>query len=480
MDQNLLREAAEFFRAEPGFQRLIKKMINKYQSLGRLGGTVVLTNLKPAEKEALGGFLRRDLTRQDSVSVSFDQFGAALGQTKFAPVSLLELLQGFEGGSLLTRSQLSAIKEHERARVIAHFRQHFSDPWSQSWLGFIADKHPSTRWLWAYYEQNPSLFSRWMEQVLNALALLRASDKFQRLPVLARTVTKDPHGLDQGTEPGRLLVNALTLLWFQEQKSSPLTNAGGNIRENAAVSPGQCVEDSPDQNMEVRLDQSVEVKLRSSEVLTEIFLHFGLLRDDILNFCTCAGVVGLDAGGAVIPLWQEALSQKAVLNLPLREVVKVERFAAGERCADNVVYVVENSGVFSALLDYWDETRGAEPYPPLVCLHGQAKLATLVLLDKLVAEGATLGYSGDFDPEGLLIAERLLRRYPGKVRPWRYTVEEYRLALSHKRISATRLKQLRKIKCGEFQRLAQEMEDTGRAGYQEGILELLGKDLVRE
>ncbi|WP_206808887.1 TIGR02679 family protein [Paradesulfitobacterium ferrireducens] len=453
MDEHLVHEAVAFFRAEPGFQRLIEKMIKKYQSLGRLGGTVVLTNLKPAEKEALGGFLRRDLTRQVSISLSVEKFSEALGQTKFAPVSLLKLLEGFEEGSLLTQSELFSIKEHEREEVITRLRQRYNDSWCQRWLGLIADKHPSTRWLWAYFEQNPSLFTHWMEHVLNALSTLHASEKFQRLPVLARSVTKDPHGFDQGTEQGRLLVNALTLLWLQEQ--------GSRMKD-----------------AEVHVPQSAEVSRRTSEVLTEIFLHFGLLRDDILNFCTCTGVMGLDAGGVAIPFWREAYRQKAVLNLPLREVVKVERFAAGASGANKAVYVVENSGVFSALLDYWNEMRGAEPYPALICLHGQAKLATLVLLDKLIAEGVTLRYSGDFDPEGLLIAERLLLRYPGKVRLWRYSIEEYRLALSHKRISDTRLKQLRKIKSIEFQNLAHEMEHTGRAGYQEGILELLKEDLI--
>ncbi|GAB6171200.1 hypothetical protein JCM15765_06780 [Paradesulfitobacterium aromaticivorans] len=462
MDEYLVREAVAFFRAEPGFQRLIEKIIKKYQSLGRLGGTVVLTNLKPSEKEALGGFLRRDLMRQDSVSISVDRFNEALGQTKFAPISPLKLLEEFKGGSLLTRSESSLMRERERREVIIRLQQRFNDPWCQRWLGLIADKHPSTRWLWAYYEQNPSLFAHWMENALNALSTLHASTKFQRLPVLARSVTQDPHGFDQGTEQGRLLINALTLLWLQEQ-SSPMKDAEANLQQSA--------EDS--------LDQTAEVSLHSSEVLTEIFLHFGLLRDDILNFSTCAGIIGLDAKGVPVRLWQEAYLQKAVLNLPLREVVKVERFAVGERCADQVIYVVENSGVFSALLDYWDETRGAEPYPAFVCMHGQAKLATLLLLDKLVAEGVTLWYSGDFDPEGLLIAERLFLRYPGKVRLWRYTVEAYRLALSHKRISDPRLKQLRKIKCGEFQRLAQEIEHTGRAGYQEGILELLEEDLIQ-
>lgn len=71
-----------------------------------------------------------------------------------------------------------------------------------------------------------------MENALNALSTLHASTKFQRLPVLARSVTQDPHGFDQGTEQGRLLINALTLLWLQEQ-SSPMKDAEANLQQSA-------------------------------------------------------------------------------------------------------------------------------------------------------------------------------------------------------------------------------------------------------
>jgi uncharacterized protein (TIGR02679 family) len=120
----------------------------------------------------------------------------------------------------------------------------------------------------------------------------------------------------------------------------------------------------------------------------------------------------------------EAYRQQVTLNLPLREVVRIDKAYTNGK----VVYVVENSGVYSALLDLcrdFCEEQGLKdiiPNPPLVCTHGQFKLASLLLLDKLAASGTQIYYSGHFDPEGLSMAERLLLRYPGQAKAWHYTL----------------------------------------------------------
>ena len=81
------------------------------------------------------------------------------------------------------------------------------------------------------------------------------------------------------------------------------------------------------------------------------------------------------------------------------------------------VYVVENPAVFSALVDKYPDST-------LVCGNGQPKLAVHLLLDRL-AEHHILYYSGDFDPEGLLIARDIKIRYGEKAVLWNYKAELY-------------------------------------------------------
>ena len=53
----------------------------------------------------------------------------------------------------------------------------------------------------------------------------------------------------------------------------------------------------------------------------------------------------------------------------------------------------------------------------------------LILLD-LLKENHTFHYAGDFDPEGLLIAQNLKERYGSKLTLWNYQVEWYEKYLS--------------------------------------------------
>lgn len=71
------------------------------------------------------------------------------------------------------------------------------------------------------------------------------------------------------------------------------------------------------------------------------------------------------------------------------------------------IYLLENPAVFSIFIKKY-------PKCAAVCVNGQPQLSTLVLLDFL-QENYTFYYQGDFDPEGLLIAQRLKERYGEKL-----------------------------------------------------------------
>ena len=58
--QEITQECIRYFRENPGLHRLLAAIREKYRSLGTLGGRVRLSNLKPEEKLALTGLLRRD------------------------------------------------------------------------------------------------------------------------------------------------------------------------------------------------------------------------------------------------------------------------------------------------------------------------------------------------------------------------------------------------------------------------------------
>ena len=110
----------------------------------------------------------------------------------------------------------------------------------------------------------------------------------------------------------------------------------------------------------------------------------------------------------------------------------------------------------------------------LLCLHGQLKTASWALLDRLAKGGAVFWYSGDFDPEGLLIAQRLRQRYEN-VQLWHFSAVEYQRTQIP--LPANRLKRLQGICDLELKPIVMKMQEWKCAYYQESFADLLLKDL---
>ena len=83
------------------------------------------------------------------------------------------------------------------------------------------------------------------------------------------------------------------------------------------------------------------------------------------------------------------------------------------------VLVVENPRLVEAAVQR--RTRGA-----VVALNGNPSAAVRLLLDQLLAAGASLRYHGDFDAPGLAICGRMQRL---GLRPWRMDTADYRSAV---------------------------------------------------
>lgn len=481
-----LKEAVAFFRQDAGYERLFAGLIEKYKSLGRLGGTVKLEHPTERENDVLSAFFRRDYKRYDALTIAVSEVAEALEETRFAGIELKALLDGYAGQTILSNAEAIGLYEYQKEQYFTDLKNEFCHPYCHLWLDSVLGKEAGTRGVHRAYDEDPDRLRPVLISILKALeqvplqvrlageAQIQIANHaaevthggpelkafsggverdfpkaiYERLPVFASRITGDPHAFDIGGDAGRFLVSALQV---------------------------------------VRTRQEVGYEILSSpsaEETTELLDYFGLVRDDLLNFVTCIGILGFSIDtGEPLPLWQAALESGSVLNVPLREIVKVghcrPRRLQGEshsqqRGQAGQVFVVENSGVFSAILDSLDDPTDL---PPMVCTNGQFTLATLLLLDKLV-ENSILFYSGDFDPEGLQMAQRLLLRYPGRVRLWRYTKEDYECAISPVKIAPRRLGKLGSIKADELLPVAQIMQEKGRAGYQEALLDRLIEDVT--
>ena len=98
------------------------------------------------------------------------------------------------------------------------------------------------------------------------------------------------------------------------------------------------------------------------------------MRDDLWSFVSCRGFLAEGEMG-IHPVWKAAVETGSVLNVPMKELLKLKKCLACER---KKVWIVENSSVCSTIVD-------EVPVAPVICTHGQFRAASWVLLDLLVA-----------------------------------------------------------------------------------------------
>jgi uncharacterized protein (TIGR02679 family) len=145
----------------------------------------------------------------------------------------------------------------------------------------------------------------------------------------------------------------------------------------------------------------------------------------------------------------------------------------GAKAKNNKVYVVENEMVFLYLVE-----NAKEQGVTLLCTSGQLRVAAFQLLDYLLQSGAIIYYSGDLDPDGMDIADRLWKRYGNAVRMWRMNAEDYNKSISEEKLSERQLVKLKNLNNTALCHTAEFVRREKKAGYQENLLKQLLSDIL--
>jgi uncharacterized protein (TIGR02679 family) len=133
---------------------------------------------------------------------------------------------------------------------------------------------------------------------------------------------------------------------------------------------------------------------------------------------------------------------------------------------NRTIYVCENPSVIAAAAQ-----RPGPRSPPLISTAGQPASAAQLLFGLLCQAGCQLRYHGDPDTLGIVIANKLIRRFA--MEPWRMNAADYVSALS---AAGPTL-------CGRIfnavwdDQLSSEMRLYGKAVLEESVLDSLISDL---
>lgn len=270
------------------------------------------------------------------------------------------------------------------------------------------------------------------DQVAKAWQALARQQTFLRLPVFAYEITGNPHTFDPQQVAGQLLLQVLA-------HQAPTFMAQTEHLEKA-------------------------------EIEASLLAKFYLLKDDIKNYAAIYQLTAFTSSNQENQMWRQACLTQVNWNVPLKEILRMDKIVPFQ---GNKVFVVENSSVYALITQLL-------PTTPCVCSSGQFTFAIWQLLRKLVAANVTLYYSGDLDPEGLLMAQKLQNAFGRNVRFLAMKPTNFEKSKTLTSLTAPRLKQLTNLQNPELKALGQRIEEEQAVAYQEGFLSVLLNDIKNE
>lgn len=457
---NNSRECAEYFKNLKESKRCFQELRRKWRSYGRAAGQITMQGTSPEERRMIGGIVGK-VFYDEAIRFSFREFEQGLQKTRFAPVEMKDVLEAYFGETLLTNQGQRAEAQQEKSEFFKEIGRRFLERERREPMTFGKEAAVSGReaaafgrevlvsgtesaafsWIrdletqkrYGYhllireYGRDPDQARDLAENVGEALVRLETAGtegKESPLAVFAADISGNPHYFDRGTTAGQLLVHGICYL---ENTAFP---------ENAHQWRG-------------------------------LLLSVGIVPDNVSSMLHAFGL-RLKTKKGLHPAYEAFCARKepCVITMEnLRDVTGVQ--AAGDR-----VFVVENEMVFSYLL----EKRKRKDFT-LLCTSGQLRAVALDLIPLILASGAEIYYSGDMDPDGLGIADRLWQKFGDRIQIWRMSPEDYEKSLSEESIGETGMVKLENIRNPLLKETAACIRSKRLAAYQENLLESLLEDL---
>jgi len=420
-----INEAVEYFKKKPVYEKLFNEFKKKYESHGKIGGIAVLTGLSTGDKEDISSFLMKDFTSEEEVRVSAKLFEKALLKSRFSSLTTLDILTRYFGIKLRTNKEKSEEDVGKRAEYLAELTGYADKAYIKEWLtGVFCTGADGAVVIARSYNADKNELKIILQKLIKAIPMLpyfQGGKKKELLAVFAAQAAGNPHFFDDNTLAGNLLT-AFLRDYFRFGYEDDLSEA---------------------------------------ENRSKVLFKAGLIKDTLSNDVIVYGIRGRCVDGSLHQGMEGFLHQKEPVKLSLLTLANLEETFTNS--VDRRVYIVENPAVFSILTSRFPEKS-------FICSYGQIRRAVFMLLD-LFNKNTVFSYAGDFDPEGLLIAERLKKRYGDRLAFWKYEPDIYLKYMSEEKLTNQRIKKLDGVRDATLLKIAELMREEGRAAYQESMLE---------
>lgn len=414
--QEGLKKAALQYFDSPAFRKFFTELARKFYHQGNFGKSVGFQKFSKEELSELMhfmGFSEWEWSKRHSISVT--KFLQSYQESRFASLSFSTVLESVLGQPLSYKQEIFQAEQREYQRFESMLQESISG--HEAYLS--TEKKKS--WLKSF-KTDQDILSVGLTNLKKALDHL--PDHFEKLPYFSYHLFRDPHRLDRSTVSGRLFFDYLESI--------------------------------------TRLVTQEPAYMGDAEWENAVYENFYLLKDDSFNAVQINGLTAYQQGKEV-QMWTAAAQSAIAWNVPLKHILEVDRIVP---FVGNKVLFIENSGVFSIIC-------GAFPQLPIVCSSGQFRYSVWKIAEKLTASGVEIFYSGDLDPAGLQIAQKILRRFAPQVVLLLMDEAAYRKVPKEVELSEEHLRQLGSINEPSLIAVRDLMKMEKLAGYQEGLLEEL-------
>ncbi|MGL6201332.1 MAG: TIGR02679 family protein [Lachnospiraceae bacterium] len=418
-----LQEFIQYLKQNRGFDRLLDAMREKYRSFGTVKGTLVLRKATLNEKDAVGGLMQRNFQSETDIRVTSSGLMKALCHTPYTNYTLDQVVKAYYGGEIRSKKEEEAAGRQAEMEYFEEILGLFKQTGSGEWLTRVINFHEAGwDYLHRHYRQDAGKLRAALTRALDAGNQLPVfTGTVSRVALFAANVTGDPHAFDYGRMESHILLYI--------------------IRYHLQLDKGEGI--------------SAVDKMR-------LYHLAGIRKDDLLNNTTVYGISCVTDTGCEHAGTKGFLEEREPLILTLNLLFKTREMLVTET---KRVYVVENSGVFSELVEQLRDNSVS-----MMCTNGQMTAASQLMIEMLVKQGCEIFYSGDFDPEGLQIADKLKTKIPS-IHLWHFSTEDYAACNPCVMLEKERLGKLETIKDGKLKIVAAVMKCHKQAGYQEALLD---------
>jgi len=377
-------------------------------------GSIILDNPTLEEKEALSGFMKKDYSKAKSITINLKKFQKRLDETRFAGIAIKELIENYYKESILSNKVAEQIYNEKLQKFFEEILLEFKEKESANILNRILfEKSENYIKIKSDYNTSRDVLKE------NLISVMKGIDNLPKtplsLPIFSTNMTGNPHYFDKNTQAGKLLI-----IFLEERESQ-------------------------------------KKKRKTSEEISELYYKNDLLIDEMSNMVLVANLMAYTEN-KIHNGWLEFYKRHEPIQITLYNLTKIERIETKlKKCL-----IVENPAVFAALISK-EKMTGF----PIVCTYGQVKLAGIILLDYLVKSGTSLYYSGDIDPEGMLIADKLKRRFKENINLIGFDRKTYENNKSTVEISDIRLEKLKSLKDEKLKELGIAVQQEKVAAYEE-------------